>query len=174
MNKIGHTSALSCVGEDDVISLRIICTLARNRQYNLEELDKYGNTALLKACYLGKLECACTLLEFGANIYVVNYFGQNALTLATHSGHFQLVLELLRRRTYQDFNLSSLIPAVCVAAMRQHSLLENYFMSIDPLGTKDLHTVHGLGIKDLRQMVNGKSKKKQIHPLQSNFINRID
>ncbi|XP_064536027.1 DNA replication inhibitor plutonium isoform X3 [Drosophila montana] len=41
MNVIGRMNALDCVGEDDVMSLRIICTLARNHKYNIEELDKY-------------------------------------------------------------------------------------------------------------------------------------
>jgi len=54
------------------------------RQYNLEEVDSYGNTALLKACYLGRFDCARTLLEFGGNIFAMNYFGQNALTLASY------------------------------------------------------------------------------------------
>lgn len=125
------------------MSLRIICSKARNHQYNIEEMDMYGNTALLKACYMGKLECARILLDFGADIYAINYFGQNALTLATYAGHMQLVLELLRHRTYQDFNLSSLIPAICVATMQQHTILKDYFKHLDPRGAEDLHTVHG-------------------------------
>nr|AAO17663.1 PLU [Drosophila virilis] len=170
MNVIGRMNALDCVGEDDVMSLRIICTLARNHKYNIEELDKYGNTALLKACYQGKFECARVLLDFGANIYAINYFGQNALTLATYAGHLQLVIELLRRRPYQDFNLSSLTPAVCVAAMRQHKALEDYFMRLDPMGTPALRTVHGLGINNLRHMVKLKLKTKQSKPIFINII----
>nr|AAO17647.1 PLU [Drosophila mercatorum]AAO17650.1 PLU [Drosophila mercatorum] len=146
-------SALSCVSENDVAALRNICSLEANQQCNVEEVDKYGNTALLKSCYLGRWECARTLLAFGANIYAVNYFGQNALTLASYAGHLQLVLELLRRRSYQDFNLSSLIPAVCVAAMRHHKTLVEYFISLDPTETPNLRTVHGLGIIDLGQML---------------------
>ncbi|KAL7738442.1 hypothetical protein ACLKA6_006752 [Drosophila palustris] len=143
-------NALDCVGQDDVVSLRIICSNARNCQYNIEELDMYGNTALLKACYMGRYECVRVLLDYGADIRAINYFGQNALTLATYAGHLPLVLELLRHRTYQDFNLSSLIPAICVATMRQHKVLEDYFKHLDPRGAENLHTVHGLGVKELR------------------------
>ncbi|KAH8301502.1 hypothetical protein KR059_004830, partial [Drosophila kikkawai] len=135
-------SALSCVGQDDVVSLRIVCTLARDK-HDLEQLDSYGNTALLKACYLGRLECARTLLEFGGNIFAINYFGQNALTLATYAGHLPLVQELLRRRSYKDFNLSSLIPALCVATVQKHADLELFFAQLDPGGVKETHTVHG-------------------------------
>ncbi|XP_017960522.1 DNA replication inhibitor plutonium [Drosophila navojoa] len=159
-------SALSCVTSNDVMALRTICTVEPNPQYNIEEVDMYGNTALLKSCYLGRLECARTLLEFGANIYAVNYFGQNALTLASYAGNLQLVLELLLRRPYQDFNLSSLIPAVCVAAMRQHKVLVEYFMTIDPIGTPNLRTVHGLGINELSQIL------KPRNFLQNKLVNK--
>ncbi|KAH8298436.1 hypothetical protein KR044_002977, partial [Drosophila immigrans] len=140
---IYRLSALSCVAQDDVVSLRIICSQARNYQQNIEDLDKYGNTALLKACYMGRFECARILLDFGADIRAVNYFGQNALTLATYTGHLPLVSELLRYRSYKDFNLSSLIPAICVAAMRQHKTLEEYFRRLEPKAVQDLQTVHG-------------------------------
>ncbi|ALC41360.1 plu, partial [Drosophila busckii] len=139
-----NVAVFNCVSYNDVISLRNICMLARKHQYNLEELDKFGNTPLLKACYLGRLECVCILLEFGADIYTINYFGQNALTLATYGGYFPIVLELLQRRSYQDFNLSSLIPAICVATMRQHYALEDYFMRLDQNSTQEIHTVHGM------------------------------
>ncbi|KAH8355345.1 hypothetical protein KR093_011505, partial [Drosophila rubida] len=135
--------ALNCVAQDDAVSLRIICSQADNYQQNIDDLDMYGNTALLKACYMGRFECARILLDFGADIHAVNYFGQNALTLATYAGHLVLVTELLRYRTYKDFNLSSLIPAICVAAMRKHKALEDYFRSLEAKGAQDLHTVHG-------------------------------
>ncbi|XP_030388508.1 DNA replication inhibitor plutonium [Scaptodrosophila lebanonensis] len=151
--KMNDCDAFSCVDQDDIVSLRIICTLVGNSRYNIEALDRFGNTPLLYACYLGRFECARTLLEFRANIYAINYFGQNALTLATYAGHFQLVVELLRYRTYQDFNLSSLIPAVCVAVMRQHYEIINFLTRLDSEGTMELQTVHGLGVKDMRHMV---------------------
>ncbi|KAH8389297.1 hypothetical protein KR200_010972, partial [Drosophila serrata] len=136
-------AALSCVAQDDVVSLRIVCTMARDKHNSLEQLDCYGNTALLKACYLGRFECARTLLEFGGNIFAINYFGQNALTLATYAGHLSLVQELLRRRSYKDFNLSSLIPAICVATVQKHADLEQFFAQLDPNGVQETQTVHG-------------------------------
>lgn len=125
------------------MSLRMICTQSLNRTSDIEELDQYGNTALLKACYLGKFECARILLDFGANIHAINYCGQNALTLATYAGNLRLILELLRHRTYQDFNKSSLMPAACVATLRHHKAIEDYFLRIDPSGIEDIQTVHG-------------------------------
>lgn len=69
-------TALTCVGQNDICSLRIVCTMARDKRHELEEVDCYGNTALLKACYMGKLEAAITLLQFGANVKVVNHYGK--------------------------------------------------------------------------------------------------
>ncbi|XP_017073076.1 DNA replication inhibitor plutonium [Drosophila eugracilis] len=169
---MGEINALSCVGQDDIVSLRIICTMARDKkQYNIEEVDMYGNTALLKACYLGRYDCACTLLEFGANIFAINYFGQNALTLASYVGHLPMVKELLKRRTYKDFNLSSMIPALCVAIMQKHSALEAFFIQLDPKGAKDIHTVHGLGIEDLRKMMRqAENSSKHKSSSSHNFL----
>ncbi|KAM8713676.1 hypothetical protein ACLKA7_013923 [Drosophila subpalustris] len=158
---------------DDVVSLRIICSNARNCQYNIEELDMYGNTALLKACYMGRYECVRVLLDYGADIRAINYFGQNALTLATYAGHLPLVLELLRHRTYQDFNLSSLIPAICVATMQQHKVLEDYFKHLDPRGAEDLHTVHGLGVKELRKIILTKLNRKQPLLSQNKYLHKV-
>ncbi|XP_052840707.1 DNA replication inhibitor plutonium [Drosophila gunungcola] len=151
---MGEMNALSFVGQDDIVSLRIICSKARDgKQYSLEEVDSYGNTALLKACYLGRIECALTLLDFGGNIYAINYFGQNALTLASYSGHLPLVKELLRRRSYKDFNMSSMIPALCVAVIEKHTALEEFFTQLDPNGARKAHTVQGLGVEELRRMM---------------------
>ncbi|XP_020802913.1 DNA replication inhibitor plutonium [Drosophila serrata] len=157
-------NALSCVAQDDVVSLRIVCTMARDKHNSLEQLDCYGNTALLKACYLGRFECARTLLEFGGNIFAVNYFGQNALTLATYAGHLSLVQELLRRRSYKDFNLSSLIPAICVATVQKHADLEQFFVQLDPNGVQETQTVHGLGVKELRGMAVQTDRLEPVSP----------
>ncbi|EDX07886.1 DNA replication inhibitor plutonium [Drosophila simulans] len=173
---MGEINALSCVGQDDVVSLRIVCTMARDgRQHNLEDVDMYGNTALLKACYLGRFECARTLLEFGANIFAMNYFGQNALTLATYAGHLTLVKELLRRRSYKDFNLSSMIPALCVATLQKHSALVAYFTQLDPRGVQETQTVHGLGVAELRGMIKaaGRLDKRNARSPPTFITNRL-
>ncbi|XP_016957450.1 DNA replication inhibitor plutonium [Drosophila biarmipes] len=173
---MGEINALNCVGQDDVVSLRIVCTMARDgRQYNLEEVDSYGNTALLKACYLGRFDCARTLLEFGGNIFAINYFGQNALTLASYAGHLPLVKELLRRRSYMDFNLSSMIPALCVATMQKHSALEAYFTQLDPQGVQETQTVHGLGVEELRGMTKlaARLNKQQMSAPRNFLSNRL-
>lgn len=145
LNIFLFNKALSCVGQDDLVTLRIVCTMAQNKRnkLSLEDVDDYGNTPLLKACYLGRSDCARTLLHFGANIFAVNYFGQNALTLATCAGNLPLVQELLCRRSYKDFNRSSLIPALCVAVMKKHADLEKYFIGLDPVGVHTTQTVHG-------------------------------
>jgi len=89
--------------------------------------------------------CTKEGVKFSAS--AMNYFGQNALTLASYAGHLPLVKELLRRRSYMDFNLSSMIPALSVAVMQKHSALEAYFTQLDPQGVQETQTVHGKYIK---------------------------
>lgn len=67
--------ALTCVTQNDICSLRIVCTMARDKKHELEETDYYGNTALLKACFMGRLEAVLTLLQFGADVKAVNHYG---------------------------------------------------------------------------------------------------
>lgn len=73
--------ALTCVDQNDICSLRIVCTTAHDKKEELERTDYYGNTALLKACYLGRMEAALTLLHFGANIKAVNHYGKFKLKM---------------------------------------------------------------------------------------------
>ncbi|XP_013111682.2 DNA replication inhibitor plutonium [Stomoxys calcitrans] len=149
MSKI---NALTCVGQNDICSLRILCTMTRDKKHELEEVDKYGNTALLKACYMGNLEAVITLLQFGANVKAVNHYGQNALTLATFAGNIDIIRELLRYCTYKDFNNSALTPALCVATMHQKWALITLFKELEDHSSEDIQTVHGLNCDDIRAL----------------------
>lgn len=115
----------------------------------LETVDYYGNTALLKACFLGNLDAVRVLLSFSANLYAVNYFGQNALTLATYAGSLEVVCELLKHRSFTDFTLSSMIPPICVAVLKGHQHLMTFFESMHPVSFR---SVHGLTVGDLLDM----------------------
>ncbi|XP_037825659.1 DNA replication inhibitor plutonium [Lucilia sericata] len=142
-------TALACVSQNDICSLRIVCTMARDKKHELEQSDYYGNTALLKACYLGSLEAVITLLQFGADIKAVNHYGQNALTLATCSGNIKLICELLRCCSYKEFNKTTLTPALCVATLRQNWQLVKFYKELDRYNSEDIQTAHGLNYEDI-------------------------
>uniref|UniRef100_A0A1L8ECV1 Putative dna replication inhibitor plutonium n=1 Tax=Haematobia irritans TaxID=7368 RepID=A0A1L8ECV1_HAEIR len=165
MSKI---SALACVGQNDICSLRIVCTMAREKKHELEEVDLYGNTALLKACYMGNLEAVITLLQFGANVKAVNHFGQNALTLATCSGSIDIIRELLRYCTYKEFNNSTLTPALCVATMLEKWELVKFFKDLEVDNDDDIQTAHGLNCEDIMSFFKlhkpvAQKQRKSIH-----------
>lgn len=69
--------------------------------------------------------------------------GQNALTLATCSGNMDLIRELLRYCTYKEFNNTTLMPALCVATMRQNWPLVKFYKELDPQNSDDIQTAHG-------------------------------
>ncbi|XP_055917744.1 DNA replication inhibitor plutonium isoform X2 [Eupeodes corollae] len=115
----------------------------------LEVVDSYGNTALLKACYLGNVDAVRVLLKFNVNLHAINFFGQNALTLAAHSGSLEVVNELLKYRSYTDFTLSSMIPPICVALLRGHEQLIGFFQNMHPMSFR---SAHGLTLSDLYTM----------------------
>ncbi|KAL9913903.1 plutonium [Glossina fuscipes fuscipes] len=138
-------TALACVGQNDLLALRKVC----NRQEERERKDFYGNTALLKACYLGRLEAALILLRSGADVKAANYCGQNALTLATYANNRELVYELLRWCTYKEFNQLTLTPPICVATMLGHWPLQKFYKELDRHNYEYIQTAHGLNCDDI-------------------------
>ncbi|XP_055840255.1 DNA replication inhibitor plutonium [Episyrphus balteatus] len=128
---------------------RLLEACATCTPQQLEAVDFYGNTALLKACYLGNLEAVQVLLSFNVNLHAINYFGQNALTLAAYAGSLGVVCELLKYRSYTDFTLSSMIPPICVAVLKGHKNLMAFFENMHPMSFR---SVHGLTVGDLHNM----------------------
>lgn len=121
----------------------------------VESKDAIENTPLLQAAYLGKSDCVEILLEIGkANYEVINVFGmqihtrlqcptsvetisflslgQNALTLASYAGCIDCVKILLTKWTYKNYTKSSLLPPLCVAAMKGHLEIVNLFCQLTP------------------------------------------
>ncbi|XP_011200025.2 DNA replication inhibitor plutonium [Bactrocera dorsalis] len=138
-------SFLKSVEDSSTTVLRALLAQYKSnpQQYDLEETDIYGNTPLLKACYLGRRDHVDLLLKRGANLKAMNYLGQNALTLATYCGSLDVVRLLLRFRSYTDFNKSSIVPALCVACLRRNHTLINYFRRF-PSSEEELTTAHGM------------------------------
>ncbi|XP_004522824.1 DNA replication inhibitor plutonium [Ceratitis capitata] len=163
-------SVIRCVEERDTSSLRAILAQQRHnpKKFDLEETDKYGNTPLLRACYLAKVEHADLLIRHGASLKAINYLGQNALTLATYAGSLDVVRLLLRYRSYTDFNKSSIVPALCVACLRQNQTLINFFKRF-PATAEEVKTAHGLSPAQIRQWaeIYNKSRSAQGGPSSS-------
>lgn len=137
---------------------------------DVESKDAAGNTALLLAARLGQFDCVDILLEFGGancqviNVYgmrlnslneriytrnVLNHFvsihfhlGQNALTLATYAGCIKCIKKLLTKWTYKSYTESSLLPPVCVAAMKGHANVIKFFCQLTPM-PNSIQSVHG-------------------------------
>ncbi|XP_067628793.1 DNA replication inhibitor plutonium [Eurosta solidaginis] len=122
------------------------------KQLDLEEADFYGNTPLLKACYMGKGEHVRLLIRYGASLTAINYLGQNALTLATYAGSLDVIRLLLRYRSYSDFNKSSIVPALCVATLRQNKKLIEFFRRFSA-PEEEVQTAHGVSPAQLSQWV---------------------
>ena len=63
---------------------------------NVDERDKYGNTALMLAVNGRHLQCLKFLLQAKANVNIKNYQGETALISAARNGHIEC-LELLMK-----------------------------------------------------------------------------
>ncbi|CAL9684185.1 unnamed protein product [Knipowitschia caucasica] len=75
--------------------------LASNEQTELEAVDPRGRTPLHLAVTLGHLECACVLLQHGADVYKENRNGWTVLQEAVSTRLPDLVRLVLRYRDYQ-------------------------------------------------------------------------
>ncbi|XP_054739255.1 DNA replication inhibitor plutonium [Anastrepha obliqua] len=147
-------SLSQCIEEGNTTALRALLERYKNKRekLDLEEPDTYGNTPLLKACYLAKLEHVELLLRYGASLKSINYLGQNALTIATYAGSLEIVRLLLSFRSYSDFNKSSIVPALCVACLRQNKTLIEYFKRF-PSTEEEVKTAHGLSPAQISEWV---------------------
>ncbi|KAJ6646049.1 DNA replication inhibitor plutonium [Pseudolycoriella hygida] len=116
---------------------------------DVEYRDDNGNTLLLIAAYLGKSDCVDILLEIGqANFEAINVFGQNALTLASYVGCIDCIKMLLTKWSYKNYTESTLLPPLCVAAMRGHLEIVDLFCQLTP-SPNDIKSVHGVTPMDL-------------------------
>ncbi|XP_017483468.1 PREDICTED: DNA replication inhibitor plutonium [Rhagoletis zephyria] len=147
-------SVSQCIRESNANSLyALLAQRKSNREeLELEETDDYGNTPLLKACFMGKPEHAEVLIRYGANLKAINYLGQNALTMATYAGSLEVVRLLLRFRSYSDFNKSSILPALCVACLRQNKTLIDFYKRFTTT-EEEVKTAHGLSPAQISEWV---------------------
>ena len=65
------------------------------------------------------------------------------MTLATYCGNFELIYELLRYCPYNEFNNTTLTPALCVAMLRNNLALVNFFKGLDRHRSYYIQTAHG-------------------------------
>lgn len=55
---------------------QLLATLSATSKTGLEYLDRFENTPLLVAAYLGRPECVRILLQHGANFKRINVYGE--------------------------------------------------------------------------------------------------
>lgn len=70
--KIGR-KLFECIIEDDLATA--VSLLIKHNRSGLEYLDKYANTPLLMACYLGRKDFVRYFVSIGANYKRINLFG---------------------------------------------------------------------------------------------------
>lgn len=131
--------------------------LKTRKDYDIEKTDSYGNTPLLKACYLGKTKSVQYLLSYGANIAAINACGQSTLNLAIWSGSSELVALLLSKRSYSQFAKSSLFPPICVAELKDWNEMVVYLCKFG--ATRSEKTVHGLTQLHIKMLKNPAHKR---------------
>uniref|UniRef100_A0A1A9VAX8 Uncharacterized protein n=1 Tax=Glossina austeni TaxID=7395 RepID=A0A1A9VAX8_GLOAU len=148
-NKIANMAgltALACVGQNDLLALRKVCTVLYNNNVNEKIITvKYR---FIKSLLFG-LEAALILLRSGADVKATNYYGQNALTLATYANNRELIHELLRWCTYKESNRNTLTPPICVATMLGLWPLQKFYKELDRHNYEYIQTAHGLNCDDI-------------------------
>lgn len=92
----------------------ILKFLMKNREIDINFLDQ--ETALTLATSVGNTEVAGKLLSIGANIYLTNAKGKNALCIASHNGYLAIV-ELLIKESQKNpqLHIGYLNPSPCPA-----------------------------------------------------------
>eukprot|EP01138_Halocafeteria_seosinensis_P002298 gb/GECG01002354.1/.p1 GENE.gb/GECG01002354.1/~~gb/GECG01002354.1/.p1 ORF type:complete len:879 (+),score=101.15 gb/GECG01002354.1/:1-2637(+) len=88
-------TALMCAAERDQEDA--VHRLVTRYDADVNITDELGETALIKACSLGRINMVDLLLSLGADTEVRSGFGQTALHVAASRGYVDIVRALLRR-----------------------------------------------------------------------------
>ncbi|XP_043916683.1 synphilin-1 isoform X2 [Protopterus annectens] len=75
----------ACYGQEKI--LLWLLQFMQEQGISLDEVDKYGNSAVHIACQHGYLGCIQTLVEYGANVTIQNQAGEKPSQTAEHHGH---------------------------------------------------------------------------------------
>lgn len=173
------------IRKGDALSLK---KQLRKSNAGVECKDEIGNTPLLQAAFLGKFECVEHLLEIRqANYKVINVFGmkvrflfkiyieknfvslgQNALTLASYAGCIYCVKILLTKWTYKDYTETSLLPPLCVAAMKGHLDIVNFFCQLTP-PPNSIQSSHGERIIHFLYKLNFRFREETTLEFEEHF-----
>lgn len=93
----GSTPLLCAAGSRDPETLRLLLLAAKSRKPDLDGLNRYGETVLMRAAMTGPAASVRLLLDAGARVVVTNQYGGSAWLTAADAGHVD-VLELLLKR----------------------------------------------------------------------------
>ena len=123
---------------DFIIETLISCGI----DVNSRTVDQHGNTALIVAAAIGRLNAVKSLVNLGADPAIQNLDGYSALYAGCEGGHTNIVKYLVESRTEEDrWSITlpfDLIPKkfvslgpLEVAALRGHQELVEYLLSRD-------------------------------------------
>lgn len=103
------------VKENDIHTIE---TLANNQNFDINQLDSSGKTALHLAARLARTQILQTLIKFGANLDIVDKIGQTTLHNAIYSGDIEVIKIIIQNRP-QIINLGdkNKKTAIHIAAM---------------------------------------------------------
>ena len=122
-------------GDSDVVG-----QLLRNHA-NPTTMDNFGWTPLHYACRDGHIGIASTLLDFGANLYAVEFQGRTVLSLGAIRGQHEVVSWLLARGMHPDEQDSRGISPLSYAASYGRVEVVRILLrrsDVDPNSTDDL------------------------------------
>lgn len=93
INTLLSEDILPCMINKDMIDLDILEVFIQSGR-SINEVDSYGDTALIKACHFGYMDIVELLLKYNANMYLINNDGYCACDIAKSRGH-KAIVEIL-------------------------------------------------------------------------------
>ena len=121
---------------------------------DINQLDREGETALMKASKYGDVATVTYLLSKGADIHLVNSTGETALILASQAGYSNIVKELLDAGS-NIHHRSDAGTAIIMAAQEGHTeVLETLIKAganINDVSTDSKDTPLHLVLKHIRE-----------------------
>jgi len=97
-----RTALLFAIDQQHESTALLLIEKGRPLEINLNILDRFGCSALIRALGLGLLGIARALVDNGASLSTIDCSGISAVIIAATSGYTELALELIEKGCFLD------------------------------------------------------------------------
>ena len=118
-NDSGRTPLMMAIPRSNTRAIRVILTIMKERNVDIDSADVNGWTSLHWAAFLGKKSITRLLLEFGADCNAINHAGRSPIH---YTGYIFIKGDVRSAHHYTDYDINCILNASGFAERRRLSI----------------------------------------------------